>query len=69
MPTVIAHRCPQDHPCPLVRLCPSGAISQVRFAAPVIDTEKCIECGACLVSCGYGAVVESGNPETPRASF
>ena len=67
MPTVIARRCPQNHPCPLVRLCPSGAISQAGFAAPVIDAEKCIECGACSISCGYGAVVESGNRETQKA--
>ena len=61
MPVVISRRCPQDHPCPLVGLCPTGAISQKGFAAPVIDPEKCIECGACTVSCGYGAVVD-GDP-------
>jgi hypothetical protein len=25
MPTVIPSRCPQNHPCPLVNLCPAGA--------------------------------------------
>jgi Fe-S-cluster-containing hydrogenase component 2 len=58
MPTFIPGRCPQNHPCPLVAQCPVGAISQTGFRAPVIDAEKCIECGVCAVSCGYGAVVE-----------
>ena len=57
MPIVIGNRCPQNHPCPLVRACPAGAISQEGFAAPVIDEEKCVECGLCAVSCGYRAVV------------
>ena len=69
MPAVIAHRCPQNHLCPLVRLCPVGAIVQAGFAAPVIDAEKCIDCGVCAASCGYGAVVESRTPEIAKASF
>gem|GEM_PF-822884 len=56
MPVVIPEKCPQDHPCPLVKVCPVGAISQLGFAAPVIDEEKCIQCGACLTQCGKGAV-------------
>ena len=31
---VKAHRCPQNHPCPSVRVCPVGALSQEGFAAP-----------------------------------
>ena len=58
MPTVIASRCPQNHPCPLVRLCPAGAISQKGFAAPVIDADKCLDCGICSKNCGQGAVIE-----------
>jgi len=57
MPAVIRDRCPRNHPCPLVRLCPRGAISQVGFAAPDIDEAKCVECGLCSISCGYRAVV------------
>jgi len=55
---VIPRRCPQNHPCPLVTLCPTGAIRQKGFAAPEIDLGKCIECGACSASCAYGAVRE-----------
>jgi ferredoxin len=69
MPAIIARRCPQNHQCPLVRLCPVGAIYQAGFAAPVIDPEKCIECGACPISCGYGAVVDSGTRETAKAPY
>jgi ferredoxin len=56
VPSVIPRRCPQNHPCPLVPLCPTGAISQKGYAAPRIELDKCIECGACSVSCAYGAV-------------
>ncbi len=58
---VIARRCPQNHPCPLVRMCPVGAISQSGFRAPVIDDKKCIECGLCTVSCAYGAVTDGAS--------
>lgn len=46
-------RCPQDHPCPLIRICPAGAISQEGYSAPVIDHEKCLSCGRCVISCPY----------------
>ena len=41
------NRCPQNHPCPSVRVCPTGALSQKGFAAPEVDMEKCIRCGNC----------------------
>ena len=44
--------CPQNHPCPVTRLCPLGAISQEGFGAPVIDMEKCTGCGLCTRACG-----------------
>jgi Fe-S-cluster-containing hydrogenase component 2 len=62
MPSVIPSRCPQNHPCPLVFLCPVGAIAQRGFAAPEIDPDECIDCGACSVSCAYGAVIEDVRP-------
>ena len=49
--------CPQNHVCPLVRLCPIGAIQQNQDGLPVIDAEKCIQCGKCLRSCPMMAVV------------
>ncbi len=48
-------KCPQDHPCPLIGVCPVGAISQRGFNAPEIDQEKCITCGLCVKNCAYGA--------------
>jgi Fe-S-cluster-containing hydrogenase component 2 len=48
-----ATKCPQDHPCPLVGICPANAITQQGFAAPQIDQEKCISCGMCAMSCPY----------------
>lgn len=49
-------KCPQDHPCPLKRICPVGAIAQEGFSAPTIDDEKCIACGRCVMSCPYHAL-------------
>jgi Fe-S-cluster-containing hydrogenase component 2 len=49
-------RCPQNHPCPVVRFCPTGAIKQKDyFSAPEIDKENCADCGKCVMMCGYGA--------------
>ena len=44
--------CPQNHPCPVTRVCPIGAISQEGYGAPAIDYEKCTDCGICVKSCG-----------------
>jgi len=52
---VEASRCPQNHRCPAMRICPVDAISQDGFAAPVIDQDKCISCGKCARVCPYGA--------------
>ena len=38
-------RCPQNHPCPSVKVCPVGALTQIGFNAPTADQEKCIRCG------------------------
>lgn len=55
---VNAARCPENHPCPMVRACPVGAIAQQGMKAPTIDADKCIECGKCLTQCPMGAFVE-----------
>lgn len=50
-------RCPQNHPCPSVKVCPVGALSQKGFSAPDIDLNKCIKCGKCSTFCPMGALV------------
>lgn len=55
--TVKKSRCPQNHPCPSVRVCPVGALSQKGFNAPQIDEEKCIKCGKCVRFCPMKALV------------
>lgn len=50
-------RCPQNHACPSVRVCPVDALLQQGFAAPQVDLEKCIKCGKCVKSCPMGALV------------
>jgi len=53
---VYEDRCPKNHHCPVVRICPAGAIQQKNiFSAPEIDAEKCTKCGKCVRYCGYGA--------------
>ncbi|MCD6475164.1 MAG: 4Fe-4S binding protein [Anaerolineaceae bacterium] len=46
--------CPQNHPCPVVRVCPTNVISQAGFNAPTIDEENCIDCGKCIRYCVFG---------------
>ena len=54
--TVVSSRCPQNHSCPAVRACPSGALSQRINAAPVVDSLLCTDCGRCLFACASGAL-------------
>ena len=53
---VSKQRCPQNHPCPSVRVCPVQALSQVGYGAPVADMDKCIKCGKCVRYCPMGAI-------------
>lgn len=49
-------RCPQNHPCPSIKVCPTGALSQKGFAAPKVDDDKCISCGKCVRYCPMRAL-------------
>jgi Fe-S-cluster-containing hydrogenase component 2 len=49
-------RCPQNHPCPSIRVCPTGALSQKGYAAPSVDQAKCIKCGKCVRYCPMRAL-------------
>jgi Fe-S-cluster-containing hydrogenase component 2 len=66
MPAVVPHKCPQDHPCPCVKICPVDAVSQRGFRAPEIDKDRCIDCGECVSFCPYQAIED---PSPIRASF
>lgn len=54
--TVKINRCPQNHPCPSVKVCPVNALSQKGFDAPVVDQQKCIKCGKCVRFCPMRAL-------------
>jgi ferredoxin len=69
MPVVMPHRCPQDHPCPCVQLCPIEAVSQKGYAAPQIDKDRCIECGACIGYCPYQAITDLDAEEIKKPSL
>lgn len=49
-------RCPQNHPCPSIRVCPVGALKQTGYSAPVVDQDKCIHCGKCIKFCPMRAL-------------
>lgn len=50
-------KCPQNHPCPSVRVCPTAALSQKGYSAPVVDLEKCIKCSKCVKFCPKAVLV------------
>ncbi|MGI5891769.1 MAG: 4Fe-4S binding protein [Bacillota bacterium] len=54
---IIHHRCPQNHPCPSVKICPTNALLQKGFKAPTVDQDKCINCGKCSKYCPKGAII------------
>ncbi|OGI18068.1 MAG: 4Fe-4S ferredoxin [Candidatus Melainabacteria bacterium RIFOXYA2_FULL_32_9] len=51
-------RCPQNHSCPAVKVCPTGAIIQIGYDLPVIDQEKCVMCKKCVSFCPMKAIRE-----------
>ena len=54
--TVIKSRCPANHPCPSVRICPTGALKQNGYDAPSVDYAKCTRCAKCVRYCPRGAL-------------
>ena len=49
-------RCPQNHPCPSVPICPTNALRQRGFDAPDIDHGQCVSCGRCVSYCPKNAL-------------
>ncbi len=54
---VIKEKCPQNHKCPSVDICPVQALTQIDFNAPEVDHDKCIRCGKCANFCPKKALV------------
>lgn len=54
---VIKEKCPQNHKCPSVKICPVNALIQEGFNAPTVDHDKCIKCGKCANFCPKKALV------------
>ena len=53
---VNAAKCPQNHRCPSIAVCPRGAISQKDiYSLPAVDEALCILCGKCMQFCPKGA--------------
>lgn len=62
MIAVQSQYCPQNHRCPTLRACPTGALKQDGYGAPTIDAESCIECGRCVSSCRVFKQVAQASP-------
>jgi ferredoxin len=56
MIVVDRNKCPHDHRCPLMDICPEEAISQGDDGYPIIDYTLCIECGICIKRCPLRAI-------------
>ena len=54
--SVITGKCPQNHKCPSIAVCPVNALHQNGNAAPTVDASKCINCGKCAKFCPRGAL-------------
>ncbi|MEF9879949.1 MAG: 4Fe-4S binding protein [Raoultibacter sp.] len=54
---VLIERCPQNHPCPSIGVCPSNALHQEGFAAPTVDHNACTTCGVCAKYCPMQALI------------
>jgi ferredoxin len=55
--SVNKYKCPQNHRCPSIAVCPHGAITQKDSRSlPVIDESKCVACGKCMRFCPMGAI-------------
>ncbi|EKE03053.1 MAG: 4Fe-4S ferredoxin iron-sulfur binding protein [uncultured bacterium] len=51
-------KCPQNHSCPSVKICPTGAITQNGYELPLINSDKCIMCRKCIDFCPMRAIQE-----------
>lgn len=51
--------CPQNHACPAVLICPTGALTQTGKAAPEVVAELCTDCGQCAEFCPMGALEQA----------
>lgn len=54
---IIEDRCPKNHSCPSVKICPVNALTQNNFDAPMVDLSKCVKCGKCVSFCPKKALV------------
>ncbi len=49
-------RCPGNHTCPSIRVCPTNALKQDGIKAPYVDKDLCTDCGVCVAFCPMGAI-------------
>jgi len=53
---VVTSRCPQNHRCPAIGVCPVNALEQKGFSAPTVNESTCVDCSKCTRFCPMGAL-------------
>lgn len=48
---IVKERCPHNHKCRVIALCPMDALSQKEKEVPKINYKKCIKCQKCITLC------------------
>lgn len=54
---IIKERCPHNHKCRAVKICPVGALSQNINEVPKVNSDICIKCGKCSKLCSKKALI------------
>jgi ferredoxin len=54
---ILKEKCPQNHKCPAIAVCPVKALQQKGYEAPTVKADLCIDCGKCAKFCPMGALV------------
>ncbi len=54
---VIQEKCPHNHQCRAVKVCPVGALLQNLNEVPKVNYDVCIKCGKCSKLCPKKALI------------
>lgn len=68
MTYVITDACTKDENC--VAVCPVDCIQSADESAMMfVNPDECIDCGACVTECEYGAIMPEGDVPADKKQF